>query len=141
MFQTILVPMDLAYRPDRRRALPVAADLAEKYDGRIHVMTVIPDYGMPLVGSYFPAEQAEQAAAAARDELRKLALDHIPEARLAGVTVRRGTVYREILAAAEECGCDSVVMTAHRPEMKDYLLGPNAARVVRHATIPVLVVR
>ncbi len=70
-----------------------------------------------------------------------LALDHIPEARLAGVTVRRGTVYREILAAADECGCDSVVMTAHRPEMKDYLLGPNAARVVRHATIPVLVVR
>ncbi len=30
---------------------------------------------------------------------------------------------------------------SHRPELKDYLLGPNAARVVRHANCSVLVVR
>ncbi|MCP3869045.1 MAG: universal stress protein, partial [Gammaproteobacteria bacterium] len=28
-----------------------------------------------------------------------------------------------------------------RPELKDFLLGPNAAKVVRHAECPVLVIR
>lgn len=32
-------------------------------------------------------------------------------------------------------------MAAHRPALKDYLLGPNAARVVRHSNCSVLVVR
>ncbi len=49
--------------------------------------------------------------------------------------------YREIMAFADETGCDLIVMTSHRPELSDYLLSPNAARVVRHARQSVLVVR
>lgn len=141
MFQSILVPVDIAHRPPRRRALPVAVDLAEKYGGRLHLMTVIPDYGMSVVGSFFPADQAEKGVQSASDELKALAAEYVPPAMLAGTEVRRGNVYREILAAADASGCDAIVMTAHRPEMKDYLIGPNAARVVRHATQLVLVVR
>jgi len=33
------------------------------------------------------------------------------------------------------------VLASHRPDLKDYLLGPNAARVVRHADRSVFVVR
>ncbi len=47
----------------------------------------------------------------------------------------------KILKAVEETGCDLIVMASHRPALKDYLLGPNAARVVRHANCSVLVVR
>jgi nucleotide-binding universal stress UspA family protein len=36
---------------------------------------------------------------------------------------------------------DLIVVGSHRPAMKDYLLGTNAARVVRHAHCSVLVVR
>ena len=36
---------------------------------------------------------------------------------------------------------DLIIMASHRPELQDYLLGPNAARVVRHANCSVLVVR
>ena len=36
---------------------------------------------------------------------------------------------------------DLIVMASHRPELKDYLIGPNAARVVRHADCSVQVVR
>ena len=32
-------------------------------------------------------------------------------------------------------------MVSHRPELQDCLQGPNAARVVRHSTKSVLVVR
>ena len=55
--------------------------------------------------------------------------------------VRNGTVYEEILRIAGETGCDLIVIGAHRPELRDYLLGPNAARVDRHANCSVLVVR
>ena len=43
--------------------------------------------------------------------------------------------------AANRLGCDLIVVGAHRPELGDYLLGPNAARIVRHADQSVFVVR
>jgi nucleotide-binding universal stress UspA family protein len=55
--------------------------------------------------------------------------------------VGHGTIYREILVRAERTKCDLIVMASHRPELQDYLLGPNAARVVRHAKCSVMVVR
>ena len=36
---------------------------------------------------------------------------------------------------------DLIVIGAHKPDFKDYLLGPNAARVVRHSHCSVHVVR
>ncbi len=56
-------------------------------------------------------------------------------------SVGYGTVYEEILKIAKETGCDMIVNASHRPELKDYLLGPNAARVVRHAGCSDMVVR
>ena len=53
----------------------------------------------------------------------------------------QGTVYEVILKMAKKTNCDLIVIGAHRPELKDYLLGPNAARVVRHADCSVMVVR
>ena len=55
--------------------------------------------------------------------------------------VGHGTIYEEILRAAKECKADLIVMASHRPELQDYLLGPNAARVVRHANCSVMVIR
>ncbi len=141
MFQNILVPVDLAFRPERRRALPVAVDLARKYGGQIRALTVIPDYGMPLVGSFFPGDFAEKAMREAEKELRDLVADYAPEDLVAGVEVRRGSIYQQILSAASDHGCDAIVLAAHRPEMQDYLIGSNASRVVRHARQTVLVVR
>jgi len=42
---------------------------------------------------------------------------------------------------AEEIGADEIIMAAHRPSLKDYLIGPNTDRVVRHARCSVQVVR
>jgi nucleotide-binding universal stress UspA family protein len=60
----------------------------------------------------------------------------------ANILVTHGTsIYAEILAVAEEAETDLIVVGSHRPAMKDYLLGTNAARVVRHAGCSVLVAR
>jgi len=40
------------------------------------------------------------------------------------------SIYAEILAVAEEAEADLIVVGSHRPAMKDYLLGTNAARVL-----------
>ncbi len=141
MFNTILVPVDLAHRLAKRRALPVAVELARPRNGKLHLITVLPDYGMSLVGSYFPAEQQEDAMKNARAGLEEMAREYVPDEMLASIEVRRGSVYREILDAADATGCDTIVMAAHRPEMQDYLIGPNAAKVVRHAQQSVFVVR
>ena len=50
-------------------------------------------------------------------------------------------MYEEIIHTATELGVDLIVMSAHHHELSDYLLGPNAARVARHAAQSVLIVR
>ena len=52
-----------------------------------------------------------------------------------------GRVYDQIITAANKLGVDAIVMASHTPELSDYLLGPNSARVVRHAKQSVFVVR
>ncbi|MBE9476665.1 MAG: universal stress protein, partial [Proteobacteria bacterium] len=52
-----------------------------------------------------------------------------------------GNAYEEILKVAAADGASLIVIGAHKPDFKDFLLGPNAARVVRHSTCSVFVVR
>jgi nucleotide-binding universal stress UspA family protein len=55
--------------------------------------------------------------------------------------VGEANVYEVILSIADKINADVIVVAVHRPELKDYLLGPNAARVVLHAKCLVMVVR
>ncbi len=57
------------------------------------------------------------------------------------LTVVKGHIYDNILKTADRIGADVIVLGAHRPDLEDYLLGPNSARVVRHAKQSVFVVR
>ena len=57
------------------------------------------------------------------------------------VTVRIGAVYRKIVEEAGELGADLIIVGCHRPDVSDFLLGSNAAWVVRHASCSVYVVR
>ena len=87
------------------------------------------------------AADAAGALETARQALHRFAQDHIPENVAVQHILCHGTVYEEIIKEATAIGADLVIMTAHRPELRDYLLGPNAARVVRHAPMSVLVIR
>ncbi|HHB81325.1 MAG TPA: universal stress protein, partial [Aliiroseovarius sp.] len=84
---------------------------------------------------------SQNAAQEARANLDTFLSSHIPEDVKAEGHVLHGPIYKEIIAAADSVKADIIVMASHRPEMQDYLLGPNAARVVRHAPQSVMVVR
>lgn len=141
MYQTILLTVDLNEESSWKKALPTALELCRLQGAKLHVMTVIPDFGMAIVGSFFPDGYENRALADTEKALKEFIAVHIPGDLDVASDVCNGTVYEEILDTAKRVGADLIVMAAHRPGQADYLLGPNAARVVRHADCSVLVIR
>ena len=141
MYRDILLPVDLGNESSWVKALPVAVGYCEAFSATLHVMTVLPDFGMPIVAQYFPDDHEEQMREHARQQLRRLAEGRVPDSIKVRHVVGEGTIYKTIIETAKRIEADLIVMGAHRPELEDYLLGPNAARVVRHSAKSVLVVR
>ena len=140
-FREILLPVDLNDESSWSHALPAAINLARSSQARLHVLTVVPDFGMSIVGQFFPKDFEHTAIAEAEKRIAAFAADHIPADVAGRHLVAHGSVYKEIIDAAEAHSVDLIIMGAHRPDLEDYLLGPNAARVVRHSRCSVLVVR
>ena len=141
MYRKILVPIDLGDLVGAKKALEKARIMPLTDDGELHVLTVIPTYGMSIVGSYFDGNFEDEAAAKAKEALSEFLNQKDFAESVTKGHVAHGAIYEEIIGAADSLACDLIVMTGHRPEMKDFLLGPNAARVVRHANQSVMVVR
>jgi nucleotide-binding universal stress UspA family protein len=92
-------------------------------------------------GVYFDY-QLERIVADARSKLAQIVAEHGGGRDiLIEEEVRFGSIAHEILAAAKARDADLIVMASHRPEMRDYLIGPNAAHVVQRAECSVLVLR
>lgn len=138
-FQRILVAVDLGEESSWQEALPIAVDQAEHAGGELHVVTVVPEEPPQL--AWLPEDYSSKMIAYAESQLTKLIDTQIPSSMFAKSHVRQGAIYNEIVKLAQEMGIDLIVMASHRPALKDFLLGPNAARVVRHAECPVLVIR
>lgn len=139
----VLCAIDISQPEHEAQVLRRAAQLAELDKVRLDVITVLPDFGTSMVGSYFKADFHDHAVEEARGALVALCESVLgPEAN-AGVRhiVSTGTVYEEVLRVARVDGASLIVIGSHRPALRDYLLGPNASRVVRHSDCSVFVVR
>ncbi len=141
MYNNILLSVDLDEESSWQDALPKAVEIAAGSKATLHLVTVVPTFGMSIVGSFFPDDFEKKALAKAKTQLGAFIAKHISGDINAKGHVAHGVIYEEILHAADKLGCDLIVLSSHRPELSDYLIGPNAARVVRHATQSVLVVR
>lgn len=141
MFKKILLSIDLNHESSWKKALPLAALMARDMGASLHVVMVVPDFGMSIVGNYFPEDFEETALKEAAEKLKAFVASHVEDDVPVQVHIGHGTIYEEIIHIADKIGCDLIVVGSHRPELQDYLLGPNAARVVRHAKQSVLVVR
>ncbi len=141
MYKNILAAIDLTDESSWRKTVPTAVELCRSSGARLTLLTVIPDFGMSIVSQHFPKDFAENAMAETRTKLGVFASEHIPDGVKNTLMVAQGTIYEEIIRAGDEVSADLVIVASHRPSLKDYLLGPNAARVVRHFKRSVLVVR
>lgn len=139
MYKEILLSVDLEDDNSWRKALPTAVEYAKAFGSRIHVVTVVPEFGM--VRQFFPDDYETKLKESCKAKLHEFTADNIPRDIPVQHIVAHGTIYEEINQMAEKVNADLIIMASHRPELGDYLLGPNAARVVRHSKRSVLVVR
>ena len=142
-YKMILVPIDIEEPKLTEGALNHAAYLSKMSQAKIRLMNV-----RPSIPTYYMGEHPQQlikiqddATNKVQKELEALASTLDVSADQVSVVVTWGSIYDEILKEAEVCGADLIVVGSRRPTMSTYLIGSNAARVVRHAKTSVLVVR
>ena len=141
MYKEILIPVDLATESSWGKALSTAIALCRTFGARLHVVNVVPDFGLSMVSQYFPEGYEQQMIDNADKMLHALVKEQVPDEITVQCIVASGSIYHEVISAAKQTGADLIVMQSHRPELTDYLLGPNAAKIVRHAGCSVMVVR
>lgn len=143
MIKSVLCAIDISDPESDRPVLRVAAKLAAAEGASLDVMTVVPDYGMSMVGAYFDKNYHKKVMDEARSRLNALITEELGDVENAKIRhiVADGRAYEEILKTAAAANSDLIVIGAQKPEIADYLLGPNAARVVRHSQCSVYVVR
>ncbi|MFW2544616.1 universal stress protein [Primorskyibacter sp. 2E107] len=141
MFKKILLAIDLNQTKGKRRAAEGACQLAIANNAELHVLNVVPDSGMAMVGAALGPEHAERIREEAQAQLMDWAAQVLPNEITPHLHVVQGNIYDTILRTADRIEADAIVVGAHRPELRDYLVGPNAARVVRHANQSVFVIR
>ncbi len=143
MTRSVLCAVDINDPEADAKVLSTAARLAALDEAQLDVITVLPDFGFSLVGSFFESghhEKMEREAKRRLNAMVEAALGSEQNVKVRHI-VSTGKAYEEILRTAKAAGSDLIVIGAHKPDFSDYLLGPNAARVVRHSTVSVYVVR
>ncbi len=143
MMKNIVAFADLDDEISCRMVLPAAIDYAKHKGARLHVLTVVPDgmFKMTIVAQLIPQDYERKLLDDAKQRLAALVEEYGTEDVTVELNVRHGSVYREALRFAKDVEADLIVVGAHRPDLTDYLLGPNAGEIVRHANCSVLVVR
>ncbi|CAN0603295.1 unnamed protein product [Ectocarpus sp. 12 AP-2014] len=117
--------------------------MAHLKNAQLDVVSIVPDFGMSQVGSFFDKDHHDKMVEDAKEHLNALvikALDAEQNEKTRHI-IATGRAYAEVLSVAEKSGADLIVVGAHTSDLADYLLGPNAARIVRHAKCSVYVVR
>ncbi|MGL4415630.1 universal stress protein [Roseinatronobacter monicus] len=138
MYKSIVVAVALFNKGATSRALIQKANKLLDTGGSItlvHVLDEVPAYLAAAVAR----EQLLEHRKAIREQLDSLA--SVAKAKTVDIDIRGGRPSENILACAQDCNADLIMVASHKPGMSDYFIGSTASRVVRHSQISVLVSR
>jgi nucleotide-binding universal stress UspA family protein len=137
----ILVPVD--FSDSSARALRHAAKRAAESGGSLIIVHVVPaDYGWLGIGREELRDLDRSLQRQAADRLRAFADENVGHNLTAEMEVRVGQPAEQILAAARESQCDSIMLSTRGLTGLDrYLIGSVADRVARLAPCPVVLLR
>lgn len=141
MFKNIVVPIDLGDKHSVKVVLPAALKFVSAFDAKIHLMYVMPDFGLRMVEDYLPRHWMSDQKTKYNKVFEEIIKNSVPEGIEVDFHVTRGAIYDEIINYSEKLNADLILLSAVRPQFKDYMLGPNASKIVRHSSISVMVVR
>lgn len=144
MKRIILVPIDISDKEITQRITRYVESEAINDGVRIHFLTVIPPF--PYSSSLGMAYAVElpimdKLIAEAMTRLNEISKQFIIQEDKMFFHVEHGSPKDRILGMAKSLRADLIIIASHRPDITTYLLGSNAAAVVRHAECSVLVVR
>ena len=140
MYSSILVPIDLAETELASRAIEAAVTFARASNGRIRLVYVRPFVPMPYM-EYVPAHFDAGQKVEMEADLAKVAASIAYDTNKVSTKVLDGSIHSAVLDEAEAFRADLIVIWSHKPGFAAYLIGSNAATMVRHSTCSVLVVR
>jgi nucleotide-binding universal stress UspA family protein len=144
MFRTILVPLDGS--PFAEQALPWALSLARRGGASLDLVRAHSTYGETTPSSGWPPYDAELDAHAMEQEQLYLAgtanwLAAVTRVPMTTAVVR-GFPSEAILERLDSQRADFIVMTTHgRGRLGRFFLGSVADYILRHAAVPVLLIR
>ena len=142
MYKTIIMPVDVFETESSDKAIRHAEFLAQD-DGVIHLLHVLPG-SASLSLHRFAADVRrfeEHLQHEAEERLQTMVSHFTIDPSRIKQHVRFGSVRDEVNELAKELDADVVVIGSRNPSISARLLGSNASSVIRHANLPVLVVR
>lgn len=142
MYKTIIMPVDVFEMELSDKAIRHAEFMAQQ-EGIIHLLHVLPasaSYTMSRFASDLRRFE-EHLQQEAETRLQTMYSHFSIDPSRIKLHVRMGNVRDAVNELAEELNADMVVIGSRNPSISTHLLGSNASSVIRHAHIPVLVVR
>jgi nucleotide-binding universal stress UspA family protein len=153
MYRKIVVPLDGSTFAEQ--ALSHAQTLAVPAESEIHLISVAPmldDQGLAVVDLYpiyvyrdylvDQGQETQRIRGELQDYLNQVAAKLQAAGFKARSSIRFGQPADEILAYAQDQGCDIIVMSTHgRSGVGRWVYGSVADKVLRGSKIPVLLVR
>jgi len=141
MYKKILVPLDLQETVLSVRATKVAQDIANCYQSSLSVLTVIPDFGMPMVANFFPEDAMRQAENEVHAELKRFIKAHFKDPSAIRAEVDSGSPHKVIVQHAKKENIDLIILPATGKDVSKVFLGSSSTHVVERSPCSVLVVR
>ena len=137
MFTTLMIPVDLAHTDQMEKAVTVAADLAELYSAKAHLV------GVTMSGPTSIATGEKEFTQKLESFARWCSEEHgvafAPVVKLShDLTIDLDAV---LMRAAKDLEADLIVMASHTPGLAEHLFASNAGYLASHMDTSVMVIR
>jgi len=140
MFKKILVPIDVDRPVAAKAVYNGAAAIAKPFGAEIRLISVMPGFGMPIVGSFISERVRKEALEHFRDELVSFVKNNCDES--VKFHIRSGKHYEEVVKLAKKWEADLIVVYHNRyREINEVFSHTCAKNVYRDAPCSVLRLR
>ncbi len=141
MYKKILVSIDVFREKNAEKLCRTASEIAKLSNAEIRLVSVVPDYGMPLVASYFPKDAQDNIKNEMSSMLKKYATEFV-DGNVSAI-LRQGKRARNIVDEANSWDADLVVIGCRKKASRDNtrMLGACSSSVADRVDCSVIVVR
>lgn len=142
MYESILVPIDMGEKGFADKVVEHALSILKPH-GKLILLSAVPGYQMPIVGSYFPQGTFDDLVKGIKAQLKEFIEDSLPiDPSECSMIVQEGKPADVILSVAKTEKVDIIVMASHKQSrIERTVIGSIANKVVGRADMPVLVVK